>query len=293
MNKRRGISLIVLVITILVMIILAGVVIVSLQKNNPVEKAKEATFKTNLVSYIDELNMTLLGEEYVSGVKVINKTGDLKEFIPSFKKEDNGKFEILNNKLVYLGSNIKEEVAAIELGIIPNGKRTILFEKDIPVAEQQVDGEKENKTIFFGKEIEVKDSFEIYFEAMPSRETPLDDLNDSLNNDIKNQNLIIHPCYKNENNYAGVGLNLGTNGINVIEHSAAYYPFPIVAKQDLSKRHAYKLIVHDNTEYLFIDNVLVGKNKSKKNLMYGGYKMGKGDYGVFKGEIYKVRISKI
>ena len=42
MNKKKGISLIVLVITILVMIILAGVVIVSLQKDNPVEKAKEA-----------------------------------------------------------------------------------------------------------------------------------------------------------------------------------------------------------------------------------------------------------
>ncbi len=47
MNKRKGISLIVLVITILVMIILAGVVVVSLQKNNPVEKAKEAQSSTN------------------------------------------------------------------------------------------------------------------------------------------------------------------------------------------------------------------------------------------------------
>ena len=50
-NKRKnGISLIVLVITILVMIILAGVVIVSLSKNNPIEKAKEAEFKTNVIA---------------------------------------------------------------------------------------------------------------------------------------------------------------------------------------------------------------------------------------------------
>ena len=42
MNNKKGISLIVLVITILVMIILAGVVIVSLQDNNPIGKAKFA-----------------------------------------------------------------------------------------------------------------------------------------------------------------------------------------------------------------------------------------------------------
>ena len=42
MNNKKGISLIVLVITILVMIILAGVVIVSLQNDNPINKAKFA-----------------------------------------------------------------------------------------------------------------------------------------------------------------------------------------------------------------------------------------------------------
>ena len=50
MNNKKGISLIVLVITILVMIILAGVVIVSLQKNNPVQKANEAKLKDSVAS---------------------------------------------------------------------------------------------------------------------------------------------------------------------------------------------------------------------------------------------------
>ena len=57
MYKRKGISLIVLVITILVMLILSGVVIVSLSKNNPIEKAKEANLKTNVQSLIEEVNM--------------------------------------------------------------------------------------------------------------------------------------------------------------------------------------------------------------------------------------------
>ena len=50
MKKKSGISLIVLVITILVMIILAGVVIVSLQNDNPIEKAKEAKLVSSVSS---------------------------------------------------------------------------------------------------------------------------------------------------------------------------------------------------------------------------------------------------
>ena len=50
MNNKKGISLIVLVITILVMIILAGVVVVSLQKNNPIEKAKLAKLQDSVHS---------------------------------------------------------------------------------------------------------------------------------------------------------------------------------------------------------------------------------------------------
>ena len=57
MNKRKGISLIVLVITILVMLILSGVVIVSLSKNNPIEKAKEATLKTNVSQLLEDVNL--------------------------------------------------------------------------------------------------------------------------------------------------------------------------------------------------------------------------------------------
>ena len=50
MKKQKGISLIVLVITILVMIILAGVVIVSLQQSNPIQKAKFARMVDSLGS---------------------------------------------------------------------------------------------------------------------------------------------------------------------------------------------------------------------------------------------------
>jgi Tfp pilus assembly protein PilE len=47
-NKKQGISLIVLVITIIVIIILAGAVILSLSANNPITQATTARNNSNL-----------------------------------------------------------------------------------------------------------------------------------------------------------------------------------------------------------------------------------------------------
>ncbi|MEG0510330.1 MAG: hypothetical protein RR594_03425 [Clostridia bacterium] len=54
---KKGMSLIVLVITILVMIILAGVVVVSLSKNNPIETAKTANTLTALSEAQSAVNL--------------------------------------------------------------------------------------------------------------------------------------------------------------------------------------------------------------------------------------------
>ena len=62
MKNKKGISLIVLIITIIVVIILAAAVILTLSKNNPIESAKEATFKEDVRAYQDELNMYISTE---------------------------------------------------------------------------------------------------------------------------------------------------------------------------------------------------------------------------------------
>ena len=51
LTHKRGISLIVLIVTIIVIIILAAVVILTITKNNPVESAKEATFKEDVRNF--------------------------------------------------------------------------------------------------------------------------------------------------------------------------------------------------------------------------------------------------
>ena len=55
--KTKGISLIVLVITIIVMIILAGAIIISLTNGNVITKSKEARNKINMSSYKDKWNV--------------------------------------------------------------------------------------------------------------------------------------------------------------------------------------------------------------------------------------------
>ncbi|MDF2866403.1 MAG: repeat family protein [Clostridia bacterium] len=122
-NTRRGISLIVLVITIIIIAILAGGVILTLSTNNPINSANEAAFKSDLDAIASDLNMYQtsqyakaktyspnkldandLSAEY-DGVVIEGKT--IKDIIPILSKTDkyNGQFEITDGKLVYLGTN--------------------------------------------------------------------------------------------------------------------------------------------------------------------------------------------
>ncbi|MDD2628404.1 MAG: hypothetical protein PHR25_01650 [Clostridia bacterium] len=75
-NKRKGISLIVLIITIIVMIILAGAIILSLNSSNIIDKAKSAKEAQNISSMNSAVTL-ILGElelDLQSGVKNLGET---------------------------------------------------------------------------------------------------------------------------------------------------------------------------------------------------------------------------
>ena len=77
MQKKKGISLIVLVITIIVMIILAAAVVISLNNNGIIDKSNTAVKNTNLKS-VEEMANVYWGEAYMSG----NRTPEsLKSYI--------------------------------------------------------------------------------------------------------------------------------------------------------------------------------------------------------------------
>ena len=150
MNKRKGISLIVLVITILVMIILAGVVVVSLQKNNPIEKAKEATFKQSLAQIGEELEMFCVNEKaqnsefnkesllasknsLIFNTKTEASGKNIYDIIPSLKDSKyKNQVEVIAGSLYYRTPDKKEIPWLRELGIYYTGivTGTVIIEGD-------------------------------------------------------------------------------------------------------------------------------------------------------------------
>ena len=115
MKSKKGISLIVLIITIIVVIILAAVVIITINKNNPVESAKEATFKEDVRNFQDELNM-YISNEYTklqgmrdSKINTINIPATYKEmqtYISSYKEKYDKKLGIEDDKIVYFPKEV-------------------------------------------------------------------------------------------------------------------------------------------------------------------------------------------
>ena len=137
LTQKKGISLIVLIITIIVIIILAAVVILTITKNNPVDSAKEATFKEDVRSFQDELAMTV-AKKYTDkqgqrDEKISTSDYDkIKEYIPSFTEKYKGKFIIQDDQLVGTDSlSEKEKTWAKDINISTSGKASDGAETDV------------------------------------------------------------------------------------------------------------------------------------------------------------------
>ncbi|MEG1344483.1 MAG: hypothetical protein RSD14_03085, partial [Clostridia bacterium] len=125
---------------IIVIIILAAAVILTLNKNNPIENAKEATFKSNIANMQSELNIYLskkisegLGEyktellsankEYLIYNNVQEKDKTIKDVLSSIKNHELKDFAIISGKLRYIGvDNKKIDWAISAIDRIENAK---------------------------------------------------------------------------------------------------------------------------------------------------------------------------
>ena len=128
MKRKKGISLIVLIVTIIVIIILAAAVILTITKNNPVDSAKEATFKEDVKAFQDDLALTV-AKEYTDkqgqrDQKISTSDFDkITNYIPSFTEKYKGKFVIKDDQLVGTDSlSEKEKTWANDLNISTSGK---------------------------------------------------------------------------------------------------------------------------------------------------------------------------
>ena len=128
MKNKQGISLIMLVITIIVIVILAGAVIVNLtnESTNTIETANEAKYKAKIGMYKSELvngiAKKMLSTDNAQDITEYSATGeDVKYYIPSLKTEDVNKFAIESGKLVLVDNayadGAEETTWAAELGL--------------------------------------------------------------------------------------------------------------------------------------------------------------------------------
>ena len=131
--KKRGISLIVLIVTIIVIIILAAVVILTLSKNNPINSAKEATFKEDIYNYKTELELykakiSKNGEDVTKLYASKDSDPSIQDVITSITRKYIDRLEVREGKLAYVGKDKTEYILAKDMGLLPEDE---LLDDDI------------------------------------------------------------------------------------------------------------------------------------------------------------------
>ena len=248
MKEKKGISLITLVITIIVIIILAAAVILTLNNNNPIENAKEATFKSDVKTVQSELTMYISKQtaDTLGGFKAeeLNlsetTTPKIEEILTSIKSSGlKGKIEVQNGKLVYTGTIEKEEKWFNEImgeNIVTPPEETVTpgvpVADDTPYTTTNSDGGKdtaiipkgfrvstveEEQTIETGLVVIAPDESEFVWVPVPENELNLFAEEDGTNDENGNPNMR-GKLWKFTKN----GVNTGTE----IEYSSDGYREP-------------------------------------------------------------------
>ena len=111
-SKQKGISLIVLVITIVVSLILLSVILLTVDKNNPIQSAKEVKFKNDKTNFNDEISISYTNKksedmrfkfEDINVAIGAKSNGEykIKEYIPSITSEYVDRLGIREGVLIF------------------------------------------------------------------------------------------------------------------------------------------------------------------------------------------------
>ncbi|MBQ8043314.1 MAG: hypothetical protein IJ272_04090 [Clostridia bacterium] len=116
---KKGISLIVLVITIIVMIIIAGAIIISLNSSNVIDRSNEAVLKSNKAEATSLLSIRyaeILSAHYALNPTItytpnVTDEADLDKYVKEHTANDwgvelkDGAYEVVNLHTTVTGSN--------------------------------------------------------------------------------------------------------------------------------------------------------------------------------------------
>ncbi len=104
---KKGISLITMIITIIVIIILAGVIILNLTNNNPIDAANEAVRKNDIETIKEQIQLYKLSETAKTNGNFdeTSMNGKVSDFIPGMTKYDD-EILIVNGKITFIGEDL-------------------------------------------------------------------------------------------------------------------------------------------------------------------------------------------
>ena len=127
-KNEKGISLIVLVITIIIMIILFSAIILAMTSNSPIDSAREAKLRNDLqvIKERYQLAHSQAGIKYNGNIDLITKD-DLKDVILEEYKPD---FEALPEGPAYVGNDEIVENIAKEMGFLILNDNTLSIMKN-------------------------------------------------------------------------------------------------------------------------------------------------------------------
>ena len=134
--RKMGISLITLIITIIVVIVLSTAVILTISKNNPIGEANKARLQTDMVEFMDALNMyhmknsaetlgvydssKLSADENgitYTGEGQVNTAGNIYTIFPNLKGTYNNKIYVEKGNIIFVGDTTEELGWARDAGV--------------------------------------------------------------------------------------------------------------------------------------------------------------------------------
>ena len=114
-----------------------------------------------------------------------------------------------------------------------------------------------SRLYFDGLVTNVTDNFSMAFWGNPFESTNLPQQGQTGNENYPDEQMAWHPIHGQhfgpENDHAGLGFGIGTNGIAFTEHSSAWTSAPLVVEEDLSGWHHYAVVVEAGVPKLSID----------------------------------------
>lgn len=89
---------------------------------------------------------------------------------------------------------------------------------------------------------------------------------------ISDQRYVIAAGYGGDNEYAGTGVSVGTNGVSVFEHTANHLPATLVYETSITDWTHIAIVYRDKTPYLFINGEIrkMGLKSLKTNVFASG-----------------------